>query len=151
MWWEVLGGVVAGLVLFWLVLVVVLWRTKPDQAGLRDALRLLPDLIRLLRRLAADPVLPRRVRVGLALLLGYLPLPIDLIPDFIPVLATPTTRSSSRSRCAPWSAAPDPTRWPSTGPAPPRACTSCIDSRSFRPPPDQRTRGDDPGAVIAAQ
>ena len=86
MWWEVQGGVVAGLVLFWLMLLVVLWRTKPDQAGLRDALRLLPDLIRLLRRLAADPVLPRGVRIGLALLLGYLALPIDLIPDFIPAL-----------------------------------------------------------------
>lgn len=86
MWWEVLGGVVAGLLLLWLVLLVVLWRTKPEEAGLRDALRLLPDVIRLLRRLAADPVLPRGVRVRLALLLGYLALPIDLIPDFIPVL-----------------------------------------------------------------
>jgi uncharacterized membrane protein YkvA (DUF1232 family) len=85
-WWEVPGGVVAGLLLFWLVLGVVLWRTKPEEAGLRDALRLLPDLIRLLRGLAADPSLPRGVRIRLALLLGYLALPIDLIPDFIPVL-----------------------------------------------------------------
>ncbi|HEV7451985.1 MAG TPA: YkvA family protein [Pseudonocardiaceae bacterium] len=85
-WWEVLGGVLAGLLLLWLVLLVVLWRTKPEEAGLCDALRLLADLIRLLRRLAADPVLPRGVRVRLALLLGYLALPIDLIPDFIPVL-----------------------------------------------------------------
>lgn len=86
MWWEVLGGVLAGLLLLWLVLLVVLWRTRPEQAGLRDSLRLLPDLIRLLRRLAADPGLPRGVRVRLVLLLGYLALPIDLIPDFIPIL-----------------------------------------------------------------
>src|ERR1700746_3591882 len=49
-------------------------------------LRLLPDLLRLLPRLAADRSLPRRVRVGLALLLGYLAFPFDLVPDFIPVL-----------------------------------------------------------------
>jgi uncharacterized membrane protein YkvA (DUF1232 family) len=40
----------------------------------------------LLRRLAADRALPRGIRVRLSLLLVYLILPIDLIPDFIPVL-----------------------------------------------------------------
>jgi len=49
-------------------------------------MRLLPDLIRLLRRLAADPNVPRGVRVRLLLLLAYLLSPIDLIPDFVPVL-----------------------------------------------------------------
>jgi uncharacterized membrane protein YkvA (DUF1232 family) len=49
-------------------------------------LRLLPDLLRLLRRLAADPEVPRRVRMRLWLLLGYLAVPFDLIPDFVPVL-----------------------------------------------------------------
>ena len=53
---------------------------------LREALRLLPDLLRLLPRLAADRSLPRRVRAGLALLLAYLAFPFDLVPDFIPVL-----------------------------------------------------------------
>ncbi len=86
MWWEVLLAVLAGLLLLWLVLLVVLWRTAPDQTGLREALRLLPDLIRLLRRLAADSTLPRGVRIRLVVLLGYLALPIDLVPDFIPVL-----------------------------------------------------------------
>ena len=52
----------------------------------KEALRLLPDLIRLIKRLAADPDTPRGVRIRLALLLVYLALPIDLIPDFIPVL-----------------------------------------------------------------
>ena len=51
-----------------------------------DMLRLLPDTVVLLRRLAADPDLPRGVRIRLVLLLVYLILPIDLIPDFIPVL-----------------------------------------------------------------
>jgi uncharacterized membrane protein YkvA (DUF1232 family) len=46
-------------------------------------LRLLPDL---LRRLAADSDVPRGARVQLALLLGYLATPFDLVPDFVPVL-----------------------------------------------------------------
>ncbi len=86
MWWRTLLGVAAGLLLVWLVLLTVLWRATPDQTRLRDALRLLPDVLRLLRRLAADATLPRGVRVRLWLLLAYLALPIDLIPDFIPVL-----------------------------------------------------------------
>jgi uncharacterized membrane protein YkvA (DUF1232 family) len=43
-------------------------------------------LLRLLRRLAGDRSLPRGVRVRLWLLLAYLAIPIDVIPDFIPVL-----------------------------------------------------------------
>src|SRR3712207_9291308 len=50
------------------------------------ALRLLPDLVRLVRRLAADRSLPRGVRVRLWLLLAYLLSPIDLVPDVVPVL-----------------------------------------------------------------
>jgi uncharacterized membrane protein YkvA (DUF1232 family) len=38
------------------------------------------------RRLAADRDLPRGVRVRLGLLMVYLAVPIDLVPDFIPVL-----------------------------------------------------------------
>ena len=41
---------------------------------------------RLLRRLATDRGVPRGVRIRLALLMAYLAIPIDLIPDFIPVL-----------------------------------------------------------------
>jgi uncharacterized membrane protein YkvA (DUF1232 family) len=87
--WSVAGSVAAGLVLVWVALVVVLYalaRKEDNLAGLRDLLRLVPDVVRLLRRLAADPSLPRGVRVRLVLLLVYLVLPIDLIPDFIPVV-----------------------------------------------------------------
>jgi uncharacterized membrane protein YkvA (DUF1232 family) len=85
-WWSLAFGVIAGLVLLWLALVVVLWLTKPDDIGMREATRLPPDLLRLLKRLAADPKMPRGVRIRLVLLMGYLALPFDLIPDFIPVL-----------------------------------------------------------------
>jgi uncharacterized membrane protein YkvA (DUF1232 family) len=85
-WWTVLLEVLGGLLVLWLALLLVLWRAAPDQTRLRDALRLLPDLLRLLRRLADDENLPRGVRIRLAALLAYLALPIDLVPDFIPVL-----------------------------------------------------------------
>lgn len=49
-------------------------------------MRLLPDLLRLVRRLAADPGLPGTLRIRLVMLLIYLASPIDLVPDFIPVL-----------------------------------------------------------------
>ena len=85
-WLRVLGAVAGGLVLLWLVLLAVLWRARPPELGAREAVRLLPDLVRLLRRLAADRSLPRGVRMRLWLLLGYLLSPIDLVPDVVPVL-----------------------------------------------------------------
>lgn len=85
-WWSILAAVGGGLLLLWAGLLVALWVGRPDELGLRDALRLLPDVVRLLRRLAGDPTLPRGVRVRLWLLLGYLALPLDLVPDFIPVI-----------------------------------------------------------------
>jgi uncharacterized membrane protein YkvA (DUF1232 family) len=85
-WWLIPLSVVGGLVLIWLALIVALWLSKPDGNGIRDAIRLLPDLVRLLKRLAADPEMPRGVRVRLVLLTAYLALPIDIIPDFVPVL-----------------------------------------------------------------
>ncbi len=85
-WWTISLGVVGGLVLVWAVLAAVLWLIKPDEYALKDALRLLPDLIRLIKRLVADPDTPRGVRIRLALLLVYLALPVDLIPDFVPVI-----------------------------------------------------------------
>jgi uncharacterized membrane protein YkvA (DUF1232 family) len=85
-WWDFLLGLVAALVLIWLLLVVSLILVRPRRGMLREALRLLPDVLRLIRRLAADKTLPRGVRIRLALLLAYLAIPIDLIPDFVPVL-----------------------------------------------------------------
>ncbi|MEU6796620.1 DUF1232 domain-containing protein [Nonomuraea wenchangensis] len=84
--WDLLIGVAAALLVAWLALIGMLAVVRPRGGLLREALRLLPDVLRLVRRLAADPDLPRGVRVRLALLLAYLAFPIDLVPDFIPVL-----------------------------------------------------------------
>jgi uncharacterized membrane protein YkvA (DUF1232 family) len=85
-WWDLLIGVAAALLVAWLVLVVALVVVRPRGGLLSEALRILPDVLRLVRRLAADKSLPRGVRVRLGLLLVYLASPVDLIPDFIPVL-----------------------------------------------------------------
>jgi len=52
----------------------------------KSLLRALPDLVRLVVRLACDPVLPRAAKIALAAAAVYLLSPIDLIPDFIPVV-----------------------------------------------------------------
>jgi uncharacterized membrane protein YkvA (DUF1232 family) len=75
-----------GCALAYLALLAALLLARPKGNLLREAMRLLPDLLRLLRRLASDPNVPRATRVRLWLLLGYLAIPFDLVPDFVPVL-----------------------------------------------------------------
>jgi hypothetical protein len=62
---------VAGFVLLWFALPTALAVTRPADLRVTDILRLLPDTVVLLRRLAADPDLPRDVRVRRLLLLVY--------------------------------------------------------------------------------
>jgi len=83
---RALLGLGGALLLVWLALILTLVVARPRGDLLQQALRLLPDLLRLLRRLAGDQSLPRGVRVRLWLLLAYLVIPIDVVPDFIPVL-----------------------------------------------------------------
>ena len=88
-WLEVVIGVIGGLVLLWALLIAVLWvqqRRAGRNVDWRAILRLAPDVVRLIKRLAADPAVPRATRWWLGALLVYLVLPIDLIPDFIPVI-----------------------------------------------------------------
>src|SRR2546421_12474452 len=83
-WWQWLLMTAAGALAVWAgcVLALVL-------AGRRQSARALagfiPDCIVLVRRLLHDPRVPRRYKLLLGLLVGYLALPIDLVPDFIPV------------------------------------------------------------------
>jgi uncharacterized membrane protein YkvA (DUF1232 family) len=83
---RLLVAVAIGLAGLWLVLVLALLVARPRGGLLPEAVRLLPDTLRLLKRLATDGTLPRGVRVRLWLLFAYLAVPFDLVPDFIPVL-----------------------------------------------------------------
>jgi uncharacterized membrane protein YkvA (DUF1232 family) len=84
---RMLVGLGVALLVAWAALVLAMVvAARPKGQLLTEALRLLPDVLRLLRRLAADRSLPDGVRVRLWLLLGYLAIPVDLVPDFVPVL-----------------------------------------------------------------
>jgi len=83
---RVLLGVAVALAATYLLLLAVLLVSRPKGGLLQEAVRLLPDTLRLLHRLARDRTLPRGVRVRLWLLLVYLASPIDLVPDFLPVV-----------------------------------------------------------------
>jgi len=51
-----------------------------------DAALMLPNLAKLVARLIADPRVPRRSKIVLGFAAAYVASPIDLIPEFIPVL-----------------------------------------------------------------
>ena len=53
--------------------------------GARGVARFIRDCVVLVRRLLGDPRVPRRHKLLLGALVGYLALPFDLGPDFIPV------------------------------------------------------------------
>lgn len=75
-----------GLLVAWGALVIVLLIARPKGSLLPEAVRLVPDTLKLLHRLAADTTLPRGVRIRLGALFVYLALPVDIIPDFIPIV-----------------------------------------------------------------
>jgi uncharacterized membrane protein YkvA (DUF1232 family) len=69
----------------YLVLVVGLVLSGRKIAA-KELATLLPNLIRLFKDLAKDPRVPRRAKVVLALAAVWLISPIDLLPEFLPVL-----------------------------------------------------------------
>lgn len=83
---DAVVGVLVGLVVAWLLLVLALLVARPHGGALKESVRLLPDLLRLVRDLATDRSQPRGVRWRLAGLLAYLAMPVDLVPDFLPVV-----------------------------------------------------------------
>lgn len=83
---DLLLGVIVGLVAAWLLFVVVLWLLRPRDARITELVRVVPDVVGLCRDLLTDRQAPRSVRAAIAGLLVYLVNPIDLIPEFIPVL-----------------------------------------------------------------
>ena len=80
--WLLLSlGIVA---IFWLALVVALLLLGRREEA-RALATFIPDCIVLVSRLLADARVPRRRKLLLVGLVGYLALPFDLIPDFIPI------------------------------------------------------------------
>jgi uncharacterized membrane protein YkvA (DUF1232 family) len=81
-WLLVLAG---ALTLVWVIAIagLALAGRRSDSRALAG---FIPDCVVLMRRLLADPRVSRRRKLMLAGLVGYLALPFDLVPDFIPVV-----------------------------------------------------------------
>ena len=79
-------GVIIGIGTLWLVFVLALIAARPKGFRITQTAQLMPDLVLLVRDLARDPSIPRRVRARIWLLLAWMASPIDAIPDVIPVI-----------------------------------------------------------------
>jgi uncharacterized membrane protein YkvA (DUF1232 family) len=83
LWAWALEGLLVALALY---AVFVLWLAAVGRrAEARSLATFIPDCIVLVTRLTRDPRVPRRRKLLLLGLVGYLALPFDLVPDFIPV------------------------------------------------------------------
>ena len=79
-------GIVVGIALVWVALVLLLWLLRPKDVKIRDLVRVVPDLLRLLKSVITDRRTPVDVRIVLVGLVAWIVSPIDLIPEFIPVI-----------------------------------------------------------------
>jgi uncharacterized membrane protein YkvA (DUF1232 family) len=74
----------AALIATW-ALMVVLARRLPEGAA-KDLATVLPACATTARRLRRDPRVPRRARVAVVIALLWVLSPIDLIPEFLPII-----------------------------------------------------------------
>ena len=79
-------AIALGLIGAWALLVVVLWVFRPRDVRAGELVRVVPDVLRLVRDLLADRTVSVGVRISLVVLLAWLVSPVDLVPEFIPVL-----------------------------------------------------------------
>lgn len=72
------------LVVSWRMLVVLAWRLPPGV--LKELAGFLPNSVRLARRLRTHPDVPRRPKVAVGFAGLWVLSPIDLIPEFLPII-----------------------------------------------------------------
>jgi uncharacterized membrane protein YkvA (DUF1232 family) len=83
---RVVAGIVIGLLLLWAAMLALFWVLRPRDVPPRELVALMPDLLRLLRDLVRDGATPLDARLVIVVLAAWIVSPIDLIPEFIPVL-----------------------------------------------------------------
>ena len=80
--WLVISAVLAAAVYATFVGWLLLTGRRQDARALAG---FIPDCLVLFRRLLADQRVPRRSRLLIIAMIAYLAMPIDLVPDFIPI------------------------------------------------------------------
>lgn len=83
-WLIVPAAVAAVLVACWAVLVLFARRLPPGL--LRDLVGFLPACVTTARRLRGRPEVPRRAKIALAVAVVWVVSPVDLLPEFLPVI-----------------------------------------------------------------
>jgi uncharacterized membrane protein YkvA (DUF1232 family) len=83
-YWAWLLVAVGALVASWAVLVLLAARLPPGT--LKELAGFLPDCVTTARRLRRDPRVPRRARIAVLVAGLWVLSPIDLIPEFLPVI-----------------------------------------------------------------
>src|SRR5215207_3668764 len=83
-WLQAVLIAVAAVVVSWLVLIVPARRLPPGVA--KDLAGFLPDCVTAMRTLRTDPQVPRRAKIALLIAILWVLSPIDLIPEFLPVI-----------------------------------------------------------------
>lgn len=80
--WVVIGAIV--IAVSWVVMIVLAKRLPPGLA--KDLASVLPACVTTAHRLRKDPRVPRRVKVVVAFAGLWVLSPIDLIPEFLPII-----------------------------------------------------------------
>jgi uncharacterized membrane protein YkvA (DUF1232 family) len=83
-WLTAAGVGLAALLASYVVLVLLARRLPPGL--LRDLVEFLPACVTTVRRLRRHPAVPRRARVALVFAMLWVLSPIDLVPEFLPVV-----------------------------------------------------------------
>ena len=68
----------------WIVMIALAKRLPPGL--LRDVAEFLPACVTTARRLRGDPAVPRRAKIALLIAIVWVLSPIDLLPEFLPVI-----------------------------------------------------------------
>jgi len=83
-WLIGLGIVIGCLVASWGLLVLLARHLPPGI--LRDLAAFIPDCVTTVRKLRKDPRVPRRAKIAIVFAGLWVASPIDLIPEFLPVI-----------------------------------------------------------------
>ena len=83
-WLQAVLLAVALVVVTWLLMIVLARRLPPGVA--KDLAGFLPDCVTAMRVLRKDPRVPRRAKVAVVVAMLWVVSPIDLIPEFLPVI-----------------------------------------------------------------